>query len=430
MKKSQDAKAWLLCMRKFFRLHDCSENMKVRISLFSLKGKANIWWEDVNKAKDIHEDDLTWHAFERLFKKKYLFERYYDDIAKDFYELRMGSMTNEEYTSRFFHFLRYVPYLREEKAKVQRFISGFLVAYIYRIEFDDPRSLEEAIQYLKHCYEQSKRKVEPKHDLQRNNNAKGKWSPKRGRPQNASGKIMQFLTRDSIQLRRDMERRRLEVVVGNHCSVGYVLSTSNKKQVHLWVRACAFDLNGMPTTTHLNVFPSGSYSMILGMDWLYLHRTKVDCFDKAIECVDDSGEKRTLQGKKKPTSMRMVTSMHSKRSYKKVCVIFAIHISNEKGKEVEDADVLSRYPILQQFRDVFPKEISELPPHREVDFYIDLVPGVAPASKAPYRMSTPDLVELKLQLKEMLDKGYIKPSVSPWDAPVLFIKKKYGTLKL
>ena len=76
---------------------------------------------------------------ERLFKKKYLSERYYDDRAKEFYELRMGSMTNEEYTSRILELLRHVPYLREEKAKVQIFISGLPIAYRDQIEFDEPR---------------------------------------------------------------------------------------------------------------------------------------------------------------------------------------------------------------------------------------------------------------------------------------------------
>jgi len=63
----------------------------------------------------------------------------------------------------------------------------------------------------------------------------------------------------------------------------------------------------MPTTVYFNLLPLGLCSMIFGMDWLYLQRTKVDCFDKAIKCVDDSGEKRTFQRKKKPTSVRMVT---------------------------------------------------------------------------------------------------------------------------
>jgi len=92
--------------------------------------------------------------------------------------------------------------------------------------------------------------------------------------------------------------------------------------------------------------------------------------------------------------------------------------------------VLSKYPILQQFWDVFHEDILEFPPHREVEFSIELVQGAARASKAPYRMSTPELEELKLQQKEMLDKGYVRPSVLPWGAPMLFVKKKDGTLIL
>jgi len=65
----------------------------------------------------------------------------------------------------------------------------------------------------------------------------------------------------------------------------------------------------MPMSTHFNVLPLGSYSMFLGMDWIYLHETKVDCYDKVIECLDDHGEQRILQGNKKAMLVRMVTTM-------------------------------------------------------------------------------------------------------------------------
>ena len=65
--------------------------------------------------------------------------------------------------------------------------------------------------------------------------------------------------------------------------------------------------------------------MLLGMDWLYFYRTKVDCYDKSIECVVDNGEQRVLQGNKKDTSVRMVTTIQAKRSHRKGCVLFAIH---------------------------------------------------------------------------------------------------------
>jgi len=130
--------------------------MKEKITTFNLKGKADIWWEDVKNAKGIQEDDLTLNEFERLFTKNYLSERYYDEKAKDFYELHMGSMTDDEYTSRFLELLRYVPYLKEEKAKVHRFFNGFPISYRDQIEFYEIRLLEEAIQILKHCYEKLK----------------------------------------------------------------------------------------------------------------------------------------------------------------------------------------------------------------------------------------------------------------------------------
>ncbi|GLJ50968.1 hypothetical protein SUGI_1085420 [Cryptomeria japonica] len=71
-----------------------------------------------------------------------------------------------------------------------------------------------------------------------------------------------------------------------------------------------------------------------------------------------------------------------------------------------------------------------MPPRREIDFHIDLVPGAEPVSRAPYRMTTNELNELKIQLEELLEKGHIHPSVSPWGAPVIFVKKKDGSLRL
>jgi hypothetical protein len=88
------------------------------------------------------------------------------------------------------------------------------------------------------------------------------------------------------------------------------------------------------------------------------------------------------------------------------------------------------HPILREYRDVLPEEVPSLPLRRDIDFLIELSPGVVPVSRTPYQMNTPKLVELKLQLREMMDKGYIQPSVSPWGAPVLFVKKKDSTLRL
>nr|GFC88367.1 putative nucleotidyltransferase, ribonuclease H [Tanacetum cinerariifolium] len=80
--------------------------------------------------------------------------------------------------------------------------------------------------------------------------------------------------------------------------------------------------------------------------------------------------------------------------------------------------------------DVFPDELPGIPPVREVEFNIELIPGAEPISKAPYRMAPIELKKLKDQLQELLERGFIRPSVSPWGAPVLFVKKKDGSMRL
>ncbi|KAA0050197.1 pol protein [Cucumis melo var. makuwa] len=91
---------------------------------------------------------------------------------------------------------------------------------------------------------------------------------------------------------------------------------------------------------------------------------------------------------------------------------------------------LSFEPVVREYPDVFPDELPGFPPPREVDFAIELEPDTAPISRAPYRMASAELKELKVQLQELLDKGFIRPSVSPWGAPVLFVKKKDGSMRL
>jgi hypothetical protein len=85
---------------------------------------------------------------------------------------------------------------------------------------------------------------------------------------------------------------------------------------------------------------------------------------------------------------------------------------------------------LSKFQDVFPNELPGLPLERELDFTIELKPSLEPISKTPFRMTTPKLCELKMQLKELLELGLIRPSVSPWGAPEIFVKKKDGSLRL
>jgi hypothetical protein len=94
------------------------------------------------------------------------------------------------------------------------------------------------------------------------------------------------------------------------------------------------------------------------------------------------------------------------------------------------AQNLEDIPVACEFLDIFPEDLSGMPPDRYVEFTIELQPGISPISRRPYKMTHKELVELKVQLKELLDKGYIHPSSSPWGCPALFVKKKDQSLRL
>jgi hypothetical protein len=95
-----------------------------------------------------------------------------------------------------------------------------------------------------------------------------------------------------------------------------------------------------------------------------------------------------------------------------------------------DASQRPLVPVVNEFPNVFPEELSGMPPDREIKFVIDLVPGTAPIYKRPYRMATKQLAQLKDQIKELLEKGFICPSSSPWGAPMVFVSKKDGTQRM
>jgi hypothetical protein len=96
----------------------------------------------------------------------------------------------------------------------------------------------------------------------------------------------------------------------------------------------------------------------------------------------------------------------------------------------KESNLIEAIRIVSEFPDVFPEELPGMPPERKVEFAIELIPRTAPISKRAYRVSGPELVELKKQIDELLEKGYIRPSTSAWTAPVLFVEKKDGTKRV
>ena len=172
------------------------------------------------------------------------------------------------------------------------------------------------------------------------------------------------------------------------------------------VKECEVNLNGFLTEVNLNILPLGLYDILIGMDQLEQHHVMLDCLHKSIFCTDSQGNQVKVQGIPKKVSIRKIFVLQAKKCLRKGCKLFAVNIQDiESDREQR----IEYFLILQEFKDAFLKEIPGLPLKRDLDFSIELTPGSVPYSKPPYCMSAPELVELKLQLQELIEKGYIDP---------------------
>ncbi|GKF24177.1 hypothetical protein Tco_0076499 [Tanacetum coccineum] len=114
----------------------------------------------------------------------------------------------------------------------------------------------------------------------------------------------------------------------------------------------------------------------------------------------------------------------------KGCHVFLAQISAKKEEDKSEGKQLKDVPTIRDFPEVFLEDLPSLPPARPVEFQIDLIPGASPVTQAPYRLAPSEMKELSKQLQELPDKGFIRPSSSPWGAPVLFVKKKDGSFRM
>jgi hypothetical protein len=149
--------------------------------------------------------------------------------------------------------------------------------------------------------------------------------------------------------------------------------------------------------------------VILGINWLGKYRAVISCDKRTIKLVSPLGEE-------------VVTELVLPKPRKGGCYQMAID-----SKEV---DPLETIKVMSKFPDVFPKDLPGMPPERKVEFSIELLPRTVPIFKRAYRVSRPELVKLKKRIDELSEKGYIRPSTSPWVAPVVFVEKKDGTRRM
>ncbi|GJX03053.1 putative reverse transcriptase domain-containing protein [Tanacetum coccineum] len=174
-----------------------------------------------------------------------------------------------------------------------------------------------------------------------------------------------------------------------------------------------------------------AHDAIIGMDWLVKYQAIIVCAEKIVRIpwgnetliVHGDGSNRGNEAR-----LHIISYTKTQEYMLKGCPVFLANVTTKETEDKSEKKRLEDVPIVRDFPDVFPEDLPGLPPTRQVEFQIDLIPGAAPVARAPYRLAPSEMKELSEQLKELSDKGFIRPSSSPWGAPVLFVKKKDGSI--
>ncbi|GKV15612.1 hypothetical protein SLEP1_g26388 [Rubroshorea leprosula] len=185
-------------------------------------------------------------------------------------------------------------------------------------------------------------------------------------------------------------------------------------------------IDGRQLSANLFVLDISDFDIILGMNWLSKYFASIDCNCKWVIFNIPKEPEFSFQGSGSFAPPMLISALQAQKYLINGCQGFLVFVTDASSVTLRLEDI----PMVCEFSDVFPEDLPGLPPNREIEFAIDLVPSIGPISKASYRMAPKELKELKVQLEELLEKGFIRPSVSPWGAPMLFVKKKDGSMRL
>ena len=210
------------------------------------------------------------------------------------------------------------------------------------------------------------------------------------------------------------------------CSMVVSLPTGDSLIANRVYRGSKVTIASHEFEADLIVLDIHDFDIILGMDWLAKYRGTDDCYRKEVQFSQPGEPKVIFYGDRKILSTSLISIIQANKMLRKACQGYLVYAIESGNSEMQLVEV----PVVNEFFDVFPEDLPGLLLDREIEFKIELAPGTEPISIAPYRMAPAELRELKVQMEELLSKGFVKTSTSPWGAPVLFVKKKDGNLRL
>ncbi|GJZ29391.1 putative reverse transcriptase domain-containing protein [Tanacetum coccineum] len=404
---------WIEKMESVFHISGCAVENQVKFATCTLLGAALTWWNGQIRTLGPEAYTMTWDVLKRKMTNKYCPQGEIKKLEIELWNLKVKGNDVPAYTERFQELtLICTKFVANETEKVDKYISGLPDNIYGNVKSARPKTLDETIELANDLMDQklrtyaerqsdNKRKAD---DSSRNNHGHQQQPFKRqnvakvynmgtGERKPYGGSLPKCnkchlhhngpCNQRTLQERLPTERIKDG---GNGNAQGWVYAVGNaEKRGNAPGNPDANVVTGHPFNIDLMPVELGSFDVIIGMDWL--------------------------------------------RRYHAV-IVFLAQISAKKEEDKSERKQIEDVPIVRDFPEVFPEDLPGLPPARPVEFQIDLVPGAAPVARAPYRLAPSEMKELSEQLQELSDKGFIRPSSSPWGAPVLFVKKKDGSFRM
>ncbi|GJU22291.1 putative reverse transcriptase domain-containing protein [Tanacetum coccineum] len=193
------------------------------------------------------------------------------------------------------------------------------------------------------------------------------------------------------------------------------LADGRISETNIVLRGCTLGLLGHPFDIDLMPVELGSFDVIIGMDWLAKYHALIVCDEKVVR-IPYGNEVLIIRGDSCDggSKLNIISCTKTQKYIEKGCQVYLAQVTSKKAEDKSEERRLEDVPIVREFPEVFPEDL----------------PGAAPVARAPYRLAPAEMQELSTQLQELSDRGFIRPSSSPWGAPVLFVKKKDGSFRM